>query len=237
MVEVSSGVTLFTSSTDGPAEDLRADEPLIKANATRLATQIRSLAGSVLPALGLARQWHCALYVGCHVPSNQYVGNFRGDSHFPHLVDDEVGTNERDAFGRNLWTGIPPRDAQAALNAFEQGLRQELSMVDASLPPANPAKTSADLHRVAVVAGVAHGEWLRIHPFANGNGRTARAWVHFLTARYGLPYPWEIKPRPSDPSYLRATRSSLGRPPQFAADHRPTIGLLSDRLRRLTGVA
>lgn len=223
----------------GPAwdQDLRADERLIQANATRLATQIRSLACSVLPDLSLACQWHSTLYAGCYVPSNQYVGNFRGDSHFPHLVDYEVGTNERDAFGRHLWTGIPPRDVQDALNAFEQGLRQELSMVDALLPAANQAKTNADLQRVAVAAGVAQGAWLRIHPFANGNGRTARAWVHFVTARYGLPYPWEIKPRPSDPSYLRATRSSLGRPPQFAADHRPTIALLSDRLRRLTGVA
>jgi hypothetical protein len=44
----------------------------------------------------------------------------------------------------------------------------------------------------------AHAEWVRIHPFANGNGRTARLWANFLAMRYGLPPFVRLRPRPDD---------------------------------------
>jgi len=46
----------------------------------------------------------------------------------------------------------------------------------------------------------AHAEWIRIHPFANGNGRTARRWANSLAMRYGLPPFVRLRPRP-DPGY------------------------------------
>lgn len=39
-------------------------------------------------------------------------------------------------------------------------------------------------------------EWVRIHPFANGNGRTARLWANSLALRYGLPPFMSVRPRP-----------------------------------------
>jgi hypothetical protein len=39
---------------------------------------------------------------------------------------------------------------------------------------------------------------VRIHPFANGNGRTARLWANFLATRYGLPPFVRLRPRPDD---------------------------------------
>ena len=39
---------------------------------------------------------------------------------------------------------------------------------------------------------------VRIHPFANGNGRTARLWANFLALRYGLPPFIRLRPRPDD---------------------------------------
>jgi fido (protein-threonine AMPylation protein) len=44
----------------------------------------------------------------------------------------------------------------------------------------------------------AHAEWVRIHPFANGNGRTARLWANFVAMRYGLPPFVRLRPRPDD---------------------------------------
>jgi Fic family protein len=41
-----------------------------------------------------------------------------------------------------------------------------------------------------------HAEWVRIHPFANGNGRTARLWANFIAMRYGLPPFVRLHPRP-----------------------------------------
>jgi hypothetical protein len=42
-----------------------------------------------------------------------------------------------------------------------------------------------------------HAEWVRIHPFANGNGRTARLWANSLAVRYGLPPFIRLRPRPN----------------------------------------
>jgi hypothetical protein len=42
-----------------------------------------------------------------------------------------------------------------------------------------------------------HAGWIRIHPFANGNGRTARLWANSLAVRYGLPPFIRSRPRPN----------------------------------------
>jgi hypothetical protein len=42
-----------------------------------------------------------------------------------------------------------------------------------------------------------HAEWVRIHPFANGNGRTARLWANTIAVRYGLPPFIRLRPRPN----------------------------------------
>lgn len=42
----------------------------------------------------------------------------------------------------------------------------------------------------------AHAEWLRMHPFANGNGRTTRIWANAILMRYGLPPAVRLRPRP-----------------------------------------
>jgi hypothetical protein len=33
----------------------------------------------------------------------------------------------------------------------------------------------------------AHTRWVEIHPFVNGNGRTARMWANWILVRYGVP--------------------------------------------------
>ena len=42
----------------------------------------------------------------------------------------------------------------------------------------------------------AHAKWVRIHSFANGNGRTACAWANLILMRYGLPPVVALRPRP-----------------------------------------
>lgn len=46
------------------------------------------------------------------------------------------------------------------------------------------------------LAAWAHAEWIRIHPFANGNERTARVWANLLLMRYELPPAVALRPRP-----------------------------------------
>lgn len=46
--------------------------------------------------------------------------------------------------------------------------------------------------------------FLRIHPYANGNGHAARFLIWTLLGRYGYwPERWPIEPRPADPPYTR----------------------------------
>ncbi|MBI3490264.1 MAG: Fic family protein [Acidobacteria bacterium] len=52
------------------------------------------------------------------------------------------------------------------------------------------------LAAVIDLAAWAHAEWVRIHPFANGNGRTARVWANWIFVRYGFPPAVRLRPRP-----------------------------------------
>lgn len=71
---------------------------------------------------------------------------------------------------------------------------------------------------------VSYGEWARIHPFANGNGRIARLWANWCAMRYGLPPFLRLRPRPEGDRYARAAGDSM------AGDHRATVSLFADWL-------
>jgi Fic family protein len=49
---------------------------------------------------------------------------------------------------------------------------------------------------------------VRIHPFANGNGRTARLWANFIAMRYGLEAFVRVRPRP-DGGYANAAAEAM----------------------------
>lgn len=67
--------------------------------------------------------------------------------------------------------------------------------LDNMIPPDTEPNADQTAAIVAVYAW-AHAEWVRIHPFANGNGRTARLWANSLAMRYGLPPFAGLRPRP-----------------------------------------
>ena len=54
----------------------------------------------------------------------------------------------------------------------------------------------------------AHCEWVRIHPFANGNGRTARIWANSILMRYRLPTVVRLRPTP-DAGYGSAAEAAM----------------------------
>ncbi len=91
---------------------------------------------------------------------------------------------------------------------FEHNLIRQIDILD----PLIPAKTPPD-HREAQVLELCawgHGELVRIHPFADGNGRMARAVLLWLATRYGLPVFLDLRPRPDGPSgYAMAADASM----------------------------
>jgi hypothetical protein len=75
----------------------------------------------------------------------------------------------------------------------------KLQMLVASLDALVPVGQEPDLDQLAAIIDLCawvHAEWVRIHPFANGNGRVARLWANNLAMRYGVPPFVRLRPRP-----------------------------------------
>jgi Fic family protein len=70
--------------------------------------------------------------------------------------------------------------------AFERRLQAAVAVLDQRYP-SNEALDEDGLAAVIDLCAWAHAEWVRIHPFGNGNGRTARVWANAPLMRYGLP--------------------------------------------------
>ena len=173
------------------------DSPKLGHNLRGLLHQIRDDARRrVKPSLAAARSWHLEFLTGLTVANINAVGKFRGE---PGLENIEVEIGSR--------RGMASIDVVPALVTFERVLQTAVSRLDALIP----AGTALDVDKLSAVIDVcawAHSEWVRIHPFLNGNGRTARLWANSLGMRYGLPPFVSPRPRP-DGGYEAAAESAM----------------------------
>ena len=216
-------------------DDQPADSPRIVNNCRTVITQIlKDAPFRLTPDLDKARRWHDDIYSGVTVPSLEYVGHFRGDPNYPDLLDYEVGVGPTLPDGLPDRVGIPAALIAPNLDRFITSLRDATTHLDAAIPFGQAPATQAELQSVVTLAAYAHGDWVRIHPFANSNGRTARVWANWVAIRYGLRPFVHLKPRPADSTYARAARESMGRPPSFTGNHAPTVGLFASMLAAST---
>ena len=213
-------------------EDSADDEAIIAANLVGVLRGILAAASQrPMPTLGAAQQWHRDIYRGASSPPRpNYLGAFRGSSD-PDLVDYEVVLGNPTT-GRVLASGIPAAQVAAQLAVFEQALQAAVGKLDAVIAAGAGPADNPQLLSVVELAAVAHGEWVRIHPFANGNGRIARTWANWVAVRYGLPPFVRIKPRPDGLMYGRAAHMSMGAPPVNGPDHSLTVQVFLDLLRQ-----
>lgn len=149
------------------------------------------------------RRWHRIIMQGLIVPHPDFVGRYRG----------ETGMDEI-----RVWVGgvegVRPSEVTRELTDFESRLQGATAALDALLP-ANNELDDDGLSAVVDLAAWTHSEWIRIHPFANGTGRSARLWANFIFMRYGVAPAVRLRPRP-DSEYEMATASAMLR------DWRPT---------------
>ena len=123
------------------------------------------------PTVGMAQAWHRLAYASIALPVPYYAGEVRDtDLAFPELIGYEVMIGSAQ--------GVPSADVPAALIAFEAGMQAVMRQLDPRLPFGTRPASAVDLRAVLLAAAIAHGEWIRIHPFANGNGRIARLWAN-----------------------------------------------------------
>jgi Fic family protein len=204
-------------------EDNPADLPVIAENLRRL---LRRLVDEAplrrQPSVAMAQDWHRAIYRGARLPVPYYAGEVRNsDPRFPELYGYEVEVGAR--------PGVPSATVPRELDRFEEAMREVVGRLDPVLGAGVLPAEIGELHSILTLCAHGHGEWVRIHPFANGNGRTARIWANWCALRYGLPPFVRLRPRPAADRYaLAAADSMLG-------DHRAMVSamamLLEEHLR------
>lgn len=154
------------------------------------------------PTIALAQDWHRTIYSGVALPEPYYAGEIRdSDPNFPELYGYEVQVGSA--------RGVPSRDVPAELTRLEQQIQTAVGVLDGAVPLGHLPPDDQVLQSVLTACAIVHGEWVRIHPFANGNGRTARLWATWIGMRYGLPPFIEIRPRPAGTAYVAAAAASM----------------------------
>lgn len=143
---------------------------------------------------------------GLDVPDVGCLGRFRGE---PPAESVRVWVGSRE--------GVPPDGVAGALRTFERILKRAVAALDALFPRGRELDTDG-LAAVVDLCAWAHAEWVRIHPFVNGNGRTARILANFLLMRYGVPPLIRLRPRPND-GYGSAAAAAM------RGDWRPTAAV------------
>ena len=195
--------------------DWERNSPRLAANLRAAMAQVRKDAQRrVKPDLALARDWHSLTMQGLAVPKPAYIRNFRGEAgleKFEVLIDRQFG--------------VPARSVRTALKQFERELQRRVSRLDQAIAP-KAFLTGPQLGAVIELCAWVHAEWIRIHPFANGNGRTARIWTNFFAMRYGLPPFVRLRPRPNHGYEAAGAKAMRG-------DWKPTARSFKSMLKEL----
>lgn len=167
--------------------------------------------------MALAQDWHRAFYAGVPLPVPYYAGEVRdSDARFPELIGYEVIIGAA--------SGVPSGLVPAELTRFEASLQRAVASLDAAIP-LNASLGSRELTAVLRLMAITHGEWVQIHPFANGNGRIARVWANWIALRYGLDAFVVLKPRPANLLFAGSAAASM------RGDHDPMVVAFHSMLR------
>jgi len=166
--------------------DWDANSPELENNLRRVLEEIHGAARRrETPTVEAARHWQAESLRDLVVPDARYVGAFRGE---PGLENVQVRVADR--------YGVAAPNVGGALADFEHTVQQVIERLDQLIPSGIDPDSDQTAAILEVCAWI-HAEWVRIHPFANGNGRTARLWVNSIAMRYQLPPFVQLGPRPA----------------------------------------
>jgi hypothetical protein len=174
----------------------------LKERAERILLGLRSGTRSTKDAALETRPSHAELFEGL-TPAccSCYAGNYRGSAH-RCLKEYPVGIKS------DPRVGAPPALVAWHMRAFTAKLSGGLQAIDAGAK--SPTLTTSDRRANAIALACALFElFLRIHPYANGNGHAARLLLVAVLGRNGCwPRQFAIDPRPPEPHYSEAIRAS-----------------------------
>lgn len=138
----------------------------------------------ILPGHAALVTGEIAIVNGVTLRKELWAGRYRGMAGIEDIdveVDDQFGA--------------PARDVASAVDKFHADLQTLFNDLDAEVSPRADPSPQQEL-KLLNLGAWAHTSWIRIHPFVDGNGRTARLWVNLICMRYGRAPIQKLKPRP-----------------------------------------
>ncbi len=198
---------MFPYPQPPPWGEHAADTPVINRNIAAIDARIQASKGHRDEfSLDLVRAWHREMHQGCcHVPVPAYVGNFRGTAH-PYL---RVYQNR---FGPHV--SLPAADVPTAVARVQADVKVLLERHDQAITDERAATPSRLNNVVEDIVGP-YVDWIRIHPLADGNGRTARLLVNWVFARYWQPLLFPGRPPIGHDALVAATSPALVMPQNY----------------------
>lgn len=179
--------------------DWDSDSPTLEENLRQVLREIRDSARRRdLPGVEAARRWQSRMMQNLDVPQAAYVGAFRGEAGLEKV---QVHVNGR--------FGVNAAEVAADLARFEQVLQSAIRRLD-ELIPSGSEPDADQIGAILDVCAWTHAQWVRIHPFANGNGRSARLWANCIAMRYLLPPFVRLHPRPERGYGVAGASAMLG---------------------------
>ena len=148
----------------------------------------------------LVKSWHREMFEEI-VPHPDYAGNFRDKDFTPYCLQDyEV------CVGNILGTESERvlEEVECFFDCFQIKID---SLTSSSLLDDDQPLSEDQVSGVVELAAWAHGEWVHIHPFANGNGRTARLIANYVLVKFGFGPALAVRPRPDNPYGLASYAS------------------------------
>lgn len=177
--------------------DWDADSPRLRRNLHDTLNRARAHAAARRPlSVALMRDWHARIMSGLEMADPGWAGCYRGEG-AAAWIGVSIGG----------FRGVAPSAVAEELGRFEATLVRAVAGLDLAIDETG-VETEDELRAVINLCAWAHGEWVRIHPFANGSGRTARLWANHIAMRYGLPPFVRLRPRP-DGGYEAGAAASM----------------------------
>ena len=133
------------------------------------------------------REWHLALF-SRFVPRPYYAGNYRQPAAIFECLQVDV---EVDGVAGTHWRDVPEAVQDLFVRVAANIVAAEIEWED--LPP------TKRVLRVGWLVAELVGQFIRIHPFLNGNGRVSRLIWRWILFRFGVSPQCTIFPRPSAP--------------------------------------
>jgi hypothetical protein len=170
-----------------------------------IAKSLHQLRRGWMDSLGTAtdtREVHESWFLPYTVKGYEYyAGHYRGESL-------RCLKNYRVMVHGDASVGAEPAQVRDAMRDLAEIIRCAIVGLDEchKKPDSHLSRRDKLFGTVAVAARVFE-YFLRIHPYANGNGHAARFLIWAILGRYGYwPKKWTVEPRPPEP-YVNALRS------------------------------